>query len=89
MALTKRQVKDAAKLYSLSMAAHADAGGAETDEAMHVMHTSQALAEAALARLGYEKAELVTIQDCIAAVRKRHILRRSSDKSERLRKSHD
>jgi len=69
MALTKRQAMKAARLYGLAMAAHADAGGAETDDEMLVMHASQEIAESALARLGYEKARLVTVHDCIAAAR--------------------
>jgi hypothetical protein len=81
MALTKKQVIKAARLYGLAMAAHADAGGAETDDETHVMHASQAIAEAALARLGYEKFELFTLQDCIAAVSNRPVTSPQSKES--------
>lgn len=69
MALTKRQIRKAARLYGLAMAAHTDSVGATTDDEMSVMNRSRELAEAALSALGYDKAQLVTIQDCITAVR--------------------
>jgi hypothetical protein len=69
MALTKMQVLKAARLYGLAMAAHADSGGSETDDETRVMWASQERAESALARLGYDKSQLVTIQDCIRAAR--------------------
>ena len=55
MALTKAPIGKAARLYGLAMAAHADSGGSETDDEMRVMWASQERAEAALARLGYDK----------------------------------
>ncbi|MGF6440275.1 hypothetical protein [Paraburkholderia youngii] len=67
VALTKKQTLKAARLFGLAMAAHAEAGGAQTADEACVMHTSHEIAEAALARLGYEKAQLLTIQDCINA----------------------
>ncbi|MGF6575084.1 hypothetical protein ABH945_007213 [Paraburkholderia sp. GAS333] len=68
MALTKAQIAKAARLYSLAMAALGDAGGAQTDDETQIMYASQGRAEAALARLGYGKSQLLTIWDCIHAV---------------------
>ncbi|SEU40153.1 hypothetical protein SAMN03159335_06211 [Burkholderia cepacia] len=68
MALTKRQTLKAARLYGLAMAAYTDSIGAETDDESRVLEVSRELAEAALARLGYDKSQLVTIQQCISAV---------------------
>lgn len=67
MALTKNQIRKAARLYGLVMAAHADAGGAETEDETRVMWESQEIAEAMLARKGFDKSQLATIRDCIAA----------------------
>lgn len=68
MGLTKRQTLKAARLYGLAMVAHTDNIGAETDDELRVMEASRAIAEAALARLGYDKSQLVTIQQCVSAV---------------------
>lgn len=58
MALTKAQISEAARLYGLAMAAHADAGGTRTDDETRIMFASQERAEAALARLGYASPSL-------------------------------
>lgn len=68
MTLTKRQTEKAGRLYSLAMAAHADGVGMDDDE-IRVMEVSRMRAEAALASLGFDKSELLTIRDCIDAVR--------------------
>lgn len=68
MALTKRQITKAGRLYGLAMAAWADGAGMDNDE-IRVMQASREHAESALTRLGFDKAKLATIRDCIDAVR--------------------
>lgn len=66
MALTKQQATKAGRLYGLAMAALSD-GVAMDDDEIRVMQASQKLAETALARLGFDKSQLLTIRDCIEA----------------------
>lgn len=70
MALTKKQIDRAGRLYGLAVVANADSGGAENDDETKVMDRSREFATAALARLGYDRFALVTIQQCIDAARK-------------------
>ncbi|AQH05630.1 hypothetical protein A9R05_42170 (plasmid) [Burkholderia sp. KK1] len=70
MSLTKKQIDKAARLYSLAIVANADSGGAENELETDVMDRSREFATAALARLGYDRFDLVTIQQCIDAARK-------------------
>lgn len=69
MSLTKRQIERAGRLYGLAMAAHSDAAGAESQIEAAVMARASAIASAALARLGFDRSELLTVGDCIDAVR--------------------
>ncbi|UEC05425.1 hypothetical protein [Burkholderia vietnamiensis] len=68
MSLTKQQATKAGRLYGLAMVALSDGVAMDVDE-MRVMQASREQAEAALARLGYDKSQLLTIGDCIEAVR--------------------
>ncbi|HIH2744983.1 TPA: hypothetical protein ACYLN4_000652 [Burkholderia lata] len=70
MALTKKQIDKAGRLYGLAVVANGDAGGAENEDETNVMERSREFATAALARLGYDRFDLVTIQQCIDAARK-------------------
>lgn len=74
MPLTKRQIQKAARLYSLAMIALTDGGGDAENEAMATDENAVRVAAAqtatiALARLGFEPAQLVTISHCIDAAR--------------------
>ncbi|WP_186214697.1 hypothetical protein [Burkholderia gladioli] len=68
MSLTKKQIDMAARLYSLAIVANADSGGAETEDQCSVMDRSREFAMAALDRLGYDRLNLLTLQQCIDAV---------------------
>lgn len=68
MPLTRKQIDYAGRLYGLAMAAHSD-GVAMDDDEMHGMQASREKAEAALARVGFDKSQLLTIRDCIETAR--------------------
>lgn len=70
MPLTRKQIDYAGRLYGFAMAAHSD-GVAMDDDEKRVMQASREKAEAALARLGFDKSQLLAIRDCIEAARNR------------------
>lgn len=70
MALTKRQVAKAAKVYSLVVLANGDAAGADDDDQAAVMIAAAAKARSDLDRLGFDLSELTTIADCIKVIQK-------------------
>jgi hypothetical protein len=69
MTLTPKQIDKAGRLLGLAMAAHADSGGATSDDESAVMDRSRDIAIAALARIGFAPSDLMSVSDCIIAVR--------------------
>ncbi|WP_080423745.1 hypothetical protein [Burkholderia ubonensis] len=67
MALTKRQLDRAARLYGLAVLSNQDTGGAESDDEAAVMERAIDAAGDAIRRLGFEPTELASITDCINA----------------------
>jgi hypothetical protein len=67
MAMTKRQLAKAARLYGLSVLSNQDTGGAESKDEAEVMQRGIDEAGRALRRLGYEPTELATITKGIDA----------------------
>jgi len=63
--LSRTQINLAAKLYSLSLIAHYDAGGAETDDEDLVINKAIDEAYDKIKSMGFSPAELITLQDCI------------------------
>jgi hypothetical protein len=67
MALTKRSVEKAARLYALAVVANQDTGGSASDEEADVMQHAIDASTASLRRLGFEPGDLLHITDCIRA----------------------
>jgi hypothetical protein len=67
MPLNKKQIKKAARLYSLALVAHLDGGDTEEQDA--VKTEARRAATEALTRLGFEPGELTTLENCINAAK--------------------
>jgi hypothetical protein len=67
MALTKRSLEKAARLYALAVVANQDAGVSSSDEEAAVMQRAIDASADSLRRLGFEPGDLSHITDCIRA----------------------
>lgn len=64
--MNKRTLARAARLYSLGIIAHMDAGGAETDEETAVTYAAMEAAARTLETMGLNLSDVATRQRCIA-----------------------
>lgn len=68
MPLTNKQTTKAARLYSLALVAHVG-GVTDSEDQDAVKAAARSAALDALERLGFEAGQLLTLEDCIKAVR--------------------
>lgn len=79
MPLTKKQTRQAARLYALALVAHVG-GIADDEEQDAVKEAARRRAQGELDRLGVDAGQLVTIEDCINAACGRVQPQRSKNK---------
>ncbi|HIH2745224.1 TPA: hypothetical protein ACYLN4_000902 [Burkholderia lata] len=65
MAIGKRAINRAAKIYGLALVANIDGAGADTDDQHEVVQKARENAIQALASMGIDAVDVLSIQHCI------------------------
>jgi len=68
--MNKRTLNRAARIYSLAIIAHMDAGGAENEEESEVCEVAARMAQAKLEAMGLSSTDVPTLQHCIALAKR-------------------